>query len=131
VAPAVGSNPGPGLSTVKEGELIRPSNDFRVYIVKGGYARWIQNPAIFKIYKHFKASDVKVVAPNDLSKYTEASLVRASGDTKVYEVNGDGTKHWLNMTAQQFSQSGRRWDMVYVINSAEVKLYKTGADVMK
>jgi hypothetical protein len=58
-------------------------------------------------------------------------LVCASGDKKVYEINGDGTKHWLNMTAEQFTKSGRRWDMVYVVNSAEVKLYKSGADVMK
>ena len=132
VAPATGSTPGAGITGISsDGALIRPSNDFRVYIVKGGYARWIQNPKIFSIYKHFKPSDVKVVSPADLStKYTEASLVRAKNDPKVYEVNGDGTKHWLNMTPAQFSTSGRKWDMVYVVDPAETKLYTTGATVM-
>ena len=131
VAPASGSTAGLGIVGIKEGELIRPANDFRVYIVKGGFARWIQNPKIFSIYKHFKPSDVKVIAANDLTKYTEASLIRAAGDPKVYEVNGDGTRHWINMTAEAFTKSGRNWNMVYVVNPAEVKLYQTGADVMK
>ena len=130
-APASGSNPGPGLPGVKEGGLIRASNDFRVYIVKDGFARWIQNPKIFAIYRHFKFSDVKVISPSDLGKYTEASLTRAAGNPKVYEINGDGTKHWLNMTAEQFAKSGRNWNMVYIVNPAEINLYKTGADVMK
>lgn len=130
-APSSGSAPGSGVSGIKEGALIRPSNDYRVYIVKGGFARWIQNPKIFSIYKHFKSSDVKVIAANDLTKYTEASLIRAAGDPKVYEVNGDGTRHWINMTAEAFTKSGRNWNMVYVVNPAEVKLYQTGADVMK
>ncbi len=131
VAPASGSTAGLGVVGIKEGELIRPANDFRVYIVKGGFARWIQNPKIFSIYKHFKPSDVKVIAAIDLTKYTEASLIRAAGDPKVYEVNGDGTRHWINMTAEAFTKSGRNWNMVYVVNPAEVKLYQTGADVMK
>ncbi|MBU3901666.1 hypothetical protein KKF25_03415 [Patescibacteria group bacterium] len=130
-APASGSTAGLGVVGIKEGELIRPANDFRVYIVKGGFARWIQNPKIFSIYKHFKPSDVKVIAANDLTKYTEASLIRAAGDPKVYEINGDGTRHWINMTAAAFSKSGRNWNMVYVVNPAEVKLYQAGADVMK
>jgi methionine-rich copper-binding protein CopC len=130
ISPASGSTPGSGITGIAEGALIKAANDAKVYIVKGGYARWIQNPDIFKIYKHFKWGDIKTVSSSDLTKYTEASLVRASGDKKVYEINGDGTKHWLNMTAEQFTKSGRRWDMVYVVNSAEVKLYKTGSTVL-
>jgi len=119
----------PQVAGVTDGSLIRSSNDYKIYIVKGSYKRWVQNQKIFGLYKHFKWSSVKIISAADLVKYTESSLVRAQGDTKVYEVGADGVKHWLNMTAEQFTQSGRSWNSIYVINKAEADVYKLGADI--
>lgn len=120
----------PAPLNLADGSLIRAGGDYKVYIIKGGYKRWIQSAEIFKFYPHLGWASVIKVTPQELASYKDAWLVRADGDQKVYEINGDGTKHWLNMTAEQFSQTGRSWSMVYIINKAERDFYKTGADVM-
>jgi hypothetical protein len=130
--PTQATQPAPASVTPNypDGSLIRAAGDYKVYVVKGGYKRWIQNSEIFKYYPHFGWLQVVEVTPEVRDSFRDAWLVRADGDKKVYEVNGDGTKHWLNMTAEQFSQTGRNWDMVYIINNAERDFYRTGADVM-
>lgn len=112
-----------------DGSLIRASGDYKVYVVKGSYRRWIQSQEIFKFYPHFNWQSVIEVAPVERDSYQEAWLIRAANDFRVYEVNADRTKHWLNMTAEEFSQSGRQWDMVYIVNSSERDFYRTGAEV--
>ena len=135
VSPAASVSPSPTptptVSGLKDGDLIKTADSPKVYIVKGSYVRWIQNPKIFNLYGHFKWNAIKTISSADLAKYTGAWLVRASGNPKVYEINGDGSKHWLDMTAEAFTKSGRDWNMVYIINNAELKLYTAGANVMK
>ena len=113
-----------------EGSLIRVRGDYKVYVVSGKFKRWIQTAEIFNSYGHLKWENIIEVMPEQRDFYKDSWLIRAEGDSRVYEVNGDGTKHWLNMTAQQFSLSGRLWAMVYVINKAERDFYKTGADIL-
>jgi len=131
--PALSNPPPPSVPVpiFSDGSLIRARGDYKVYVVNNGYKRWIQSSEIFKFYPHLGWASVSEVAPEDLAKYKEAWLVRADGDTKVYEINGDATKHWLNMTAQQFSQSGRKWDMVFIINKSERDFYRTGVAVLR
>jgi len=116
-------------ANVSDGDLVRASGDYRVYIIKGDYKRWIQSAEIFEFYGHLGFSVVKDVTEEELDSYNESWLIRAEGDRRVYEVNDDGTKHWLNMTAEKFTSSGRSWDMVYVVNKRERDFYATGADV--
>lgn len=113
-----------------EGSLIRAIGDYKVYIIKNGYRRWIQKAEIFNAYGHLRWEDIIEVSPEELAEYQEAWLIRADGDCRVYEVNADGTKHWLNMTAEEFVISGRLWGMVYIVNSFERDFYQTGADVL-
>lgn len=116
---------------VGDGDLIRIEGDYKVYIVMGNYRRWIQSADIFTFYSHLGFSIVKEVTKEELESYMESWLIRAEGDKKVYEINGDGTKHWINMSVEQFIISGRLWDMVYIVNSQERNFYKTGSDVLK
>lgn len=125
VVPAT-NNPG-----LPDGALIRAKGDSKVYIIKGQYRRWLQTPQILFAYPHLGWQSVIEVSLEQLNWYQEAWLVRADGDARVYEINGDGTKHWLNISADMFTQSGRSWEAVYVINKAERDLYRTGADVMR
>jgi len=117
-------------TTISEGDLIRASNDYKVYIVKGIYKRWIQTASIFDCYGHLSFDAVQEVSPATRDSYTNAWLVRADGYPEVYEINGDMSKHWLNMTAEQFVASGRSWDMVYIINLCELNLYTTGDNIL-
>lgn len=112
-----------------DGSLIRAKGDSKVYIVKGQYRRWIQTPQILASYPHLGWQSVMDVSAEQLNWYQESWLIRADGDARVYEINGDGTKHWLNMSAEAFGQSGRSWSMVYIVNKTERDLYRTGAEV--
>lgn len=113
------------------GSLIRAAGSPEVYIVNGEYKRWIQAGEIFDFYGHLNWNTIQNVPAEDLDIYTNSWLVRADGDYKVYEINGDGTKHWLNISAEQFTASGRKWEMISIINKAERDFYTTGVDVMK
>jgi len=114
-----------------DGTLIRKAGDFKVYIVKGNYKRWLQTPEIMAAYPHLSWQGIKEVTQAEFDYYQESSLVLAEGDFRVYEINGDLSKHWLNMSTEQFASSGRSWEMVYKINRAERDIYKTGANVTR
>ncbi|MFH1938003.1 MAG: hypothetical protein ABIJ60_00505, partial [Patescibacteria group bacterium] len=118
------------INDYPEGSLLRAKNDYKVYIIKGNYKRWVQSAEIFNQYEHLHWKDIIDVDLSVLDQYKESWLIRADGDKKVYELNADGTKHWLNMTAEQFTITGHLWDMVYITNSFERDSYTTGSDVM-
>ncbi|MBI2624124.1 hypothetical protein HYW67_01360 [Candidatus Parcubacteria bacterium] len=125
--------------TIVDGDLIRASNDFKVYIVKTvgaeKFRRWFVGPQMFNFYLHLGFSKVKVVSPETLASYEESWLTRAAGDTKVYWVDpataqaGVGaTKRWVT-TAEEFASRGYKWNAVYVVNTAERDFYTTGTDL--
>jgi len=114
-----------------DGTLIRRVGDYKVYIIKGQYKRWLQRPEILAAYPHLSWQSIKEVSQAEFDYYQESSLVLAEGDFKVYEINGDLSKHWLNMSAEQFATSGRSWEMVYKINRTERDFYRTGVNVTR
>jgi len=118
------------IANYPDGSLLRAKNDYKVYIIKGNYKRWIQTAEIFNNYGHLTWDDIIDVESNVLVSYQEAWLIRADGDKKVYELNADATKHWLNMTAEQFTLTGHKWDMVFIVNDWERDFYTTSSDVM-
>ncbi|MEK7452833.1 MAG: hypothetical protein AAB614_01210 [Patescibacteria group bacterium] len=114
--------------TFKEGLLIRPVWDFKVYSVnKSGYIRHIINQKILSFYKF---SDIAVVDRDDFNFYKESSLVRAENDYKIYYIDSFGVKHWLEMTAEKFLMSGRKFDSVFQISKNELELYKNGNNII-
>lgn len=113
-----------------DGSLLRARGDYKVYIIKDGYKRWIQHANIFNMYGHLRWADIIDVSQEDLNQYQDAWLIRTNGDKRIYEVDAHGIKHWLNMTAEQFVASGRKWEMVYVVNNFERDFYKTGANIL-
>ena len=113
------------------GSLIRVQDGIKVYIINGVYKRWLQSPQILAAYPHLVRQSIIEVTPEQANYYKDAWLIRSAGDYKVYEINGDLTKHWLNMSADEFTNSGRSWGMVYIVNVRERDLYKTGAEVLR
>ena len=136
VAPVL--TPSPAVSSVSQkipsypdGSLIRAEEDYKVYVIKGNFKRWIQSPQILLSYSHWDWNKIIKVSTADRDWYKDAGLIRAENDYKVYEANGDMSKHWLNISTRQFTDSGRDWNMIFAVNKAELDLYKTGADVMR
>ena len=134
-ADSINSIGGTSLSLLKpnypDGSLIRSRGDYKVYVIEGRYKRWLQSPLILAAYPHLGWQSIIEVTPSELDGYQTAWFIRAEGDVKVYEVNGDLTRHWLNMSAEQFSASGRNWDTVFAVNKTERDLYRAGAEVVK
>lgn len=112
-----------------DGSLVRAKGDYKVYIINGQYKRHILDAKIFNFYSHLSWESINEVDPVILAGYEESFWVRAEGDERVYEINGDKTKHWLNMSAEAFSVSGRQWEAISIINEVERDFYITGADV--
>lgn len=131
--PIPSPSPPPRVS-FPDGTLIRERGDTRVWIVSGStgltaggpYIRQIAHPLIFTFYLHLKWENVREVERGTIAQFQISTLMRASGDTKVYEVDAAGAKRWLNMTPEQFTASGRRWEAVYIINDRERDFYPVG-----
>ena len=117
------------ISKFPDGTIIRAKNDYKVYVIKGRYKRWIQRAEIFNAYGHLHWEDVIEVEPEILDAYQTSWLIRAKNDYKVYEVTPSGVKRWLNMTPSEFEESGRKWEMVYIVNDFERDFYHTGKEI--
>ncbi len=115
---------------ISDGALIRAKGDYKVYIIKGNYKRHILDDKIFDFYGHLNWTNIIEVTQEERDSYINSPWIRAANYEEVYEVNEDKTKHWLNMSAQNFKESGRRWDGVFIINKQERDFYKIGADVL-
>ena len=116
-------------ANIQEGDLVRGEDGIKVYVAKNGYVRWVQSPAIMGMYGHFMWLNIKQVSNLDLNKFYESSLIRADGDDRVYKVDSEGKKHWLDITAQQFETEGYNWEAIYIINKMELDWYGTGAEI--
>jgi hypothetical protein len=127
-SPAV---PSVAIPDYPNGSLIRARGDYKVYVIKNNFKRWIQSPEILFSYSHWDWNKITEVSAAERDWYRDASLIRAENDYKVYEINGDMSKHWLNIGAGQFADSGRDWDMIFTVNKTELSLYKKGADIVK
>lgn len=140
---SVPETPTAPAQNIIDGDIIQCkscSNPFAVYIVKivgnTKYVRHIVSIEIFNYYRHLKWENLKQVS--SLNGYSLSGWVRyntgannTAGPTdKVYEINGDQTKHWINMTAQQFLSHGGSDAAIYSVNEGELNLYTKGPDVM-
>ncbi len=127
---------------VRDGDLVQCKScqdPFAVYVVKVSenkkFIRHIK-PSFFRYYRH--ATWSQIIQVNTLDKFIVSSLVRvntgASGQPlptdRVYEINADGSKHWLNMDSAQFHARGGTAEAIYTVNRRELGSYFTGADVL-
>ncbi|OGM98908.1 MAG: hypothetical protein A2649_00900 [Candidatus Yanofskybacteria bacterium RIFCSPHIGHO2_01_FULL_41_26] len=115
---------------ITDGALIKRPRESEIYVVEGKYKRYLR-PEIIKLYGHLDASKVIELDDKIFNSYSTANYVRNFNDKKVYAVWPDGTKHWLNMTGDYFTQSGRDWGAIFTINDLEFNSYKTGTDITK
>lgn len=126
----IDASPGLGLSALKDGMLIKRPVEKELYVIEGKYKRYL-NPSVLSLYGQLDPSKAAEVGDTIFSSYMTANYVRAIDDKKVYAVWPDGTKHWLNMTGDYFTQSGRDWGSIFIINQSELNFYKTGKDIIQ
>ena len=131
----------PESSTVVDGDLLRASNTVEVYVTKKVGAtvviRHIVNPRVFDVYGHFggTAAWSQVVGVDSLGSARVSAWVRGS-DGKVWEVNGDGSRHHMQMSWGEFAlrvadgNSDLATNLIFEVNDAELSLYTSGVDVL-
>ncbi|MDP2647655.1 MAG: hypothetical protein Q8P35_00185 [Candidatus Yanofskybacteria bacterium] len=118
-------------SDLKNGILIkRIGREPEIYVIEGGYKRYLR-PEVIASYGHLK--DVQPIEVNDavFNSFITANYIRHVNQLRVYAVWPDGTKHWLNMTGDYFSQSGRDWNSIFIVNDGEFNLYQPGIDITR
>lgn len=132
---------------VTNGALIKRPGELEVYVVEGKYKRYL-HPEIIRLYGQLDPSKAIELDDKAFNSYTSANYVKYVNDKKVYAVwpefgvgssggalarpgNSVGTKHWLHMTGDYFTQSGRDWNAVFIINESEFNSYKTGVEITK
>lgn len=113
---------------VVDGTLIKRPGETELYVVEGRYKRYLR-PEVIKLYGHLDPSKAVELDDRAFNSYTTANYVRYVDDKKIYTVWPDGTKHWLNMTGDYFTQSGRDWGSIFIINELEFNSYRLGSDI--
>ena len=120
----------PVPAVIPDGSLIHRQGEQDIYVVEGKYKRYL-SPGVITLYGHLDSSKAIELKPERFDSYTSANYIRNVNDKKVYAIWPDGTKHWLNMSAQTFSETGRDWNAIFIINDAEFNFYKIGTDITK
>jgi hypothetical protein len=111
------------FAPVKEGKLVRGEFSSRLYVVKNNYRRHIGDMQIINMYPHLSVGEIQILKPRELELYKVSSLVRPAGKERVYQIDAQGQKHWLDLSAQEFEKSGRNWGSVYIISREEAQFY--------
>ena len=114
-------------SAIQDGALIMHAGTPDIYVVWGTYKRYLA-PEVLSFYGLDPAKAV-TVSEAVFQSYMPSNYVRAVDEKKVYAVWPDGTKHWLNMTAQHFTDSYRDWNSIFIVNNLESNFYKIGPDI--
>lgn len=117
-------------NVIKDGALIKKPVEKEIYVIWGKYKRYLI-PGVIALYGHLNPANVIEVGPEVFDSYQTSNYVKYVGDEKVYAVWPDGTKHWLNITPQQWDASHRDWNAIFIINEGELNYYKTGVDITR
>ena len=115
---------------LKDGDLIKRPREAETYVVEGKYKRYLR-PEVIALYGHLNQAKAIEIDDETFNSFVTANYVRNFNEQKVYAVWPDGTKHWLNITPQQWDASSRDWNAIFIINDLELNYYKTGADITR
>jgi hypothetical protein len=116
--------------TLSDGALIKKVGESEIYVISGKYKRYLVADVI-KMYGHLDQNSALEVDDATFNSFITANYVKSENNKKVYSVWPDGTKHWLNMSGEIFSASGRDWGSIFTINDSELNYYKEGAQIKK
>ncbi len=116
--------------TLKDGSLIKKPREKEIYVIWGKYKRYLM-PGVINLYGHLDPTKVIEVEPEIFNSYQTSNYVKYVDDEKVYAVWPEGSKHWLNITPQQWDASSRDWNAIFTINSLELNYYSAGSDIIR
>lgn len=116
--------------TIKDGSLIKRPREKEIYVVWGKYKRYL-SPGVISLYSHLNPANAIEIEPEVFNSYQTSNYVKYVNDERVYAVWPESSKHWLNITPQQWDASGRDWGAIFTINDLELNYYKIGPDITR
>ncbi|MBP9822485.1 MAG: hypothetical protein KBC81_03545 [Candidatus Pacebacteria bacterium] len=119
----------PAVPILKDGDLIVHAGTPDTYVIWGTYKRYLA-PEVLKFYGLDPVNAI-TVPEAVFQSYMPSNYVRSADEKKVYAVWPDETKHWLNISAQQFTDSNRDWNSIFIINNLESNFYKLSSPITK
>ena len=111
---------------IQDGTIITSTDNTQLFVVKGNTKRLIPSLTVFESYQHLTLDVIQQVHPSVLDFYTQSFLIQQDNDPRVWEIDEQGTKHWLDMTPEQFEKSGRKWNHIFTVNNIELNWYTEG-----
>ena len=128
---------------IADGNLVRMVGEASVWIVKkvAGFTllRHVLHPSVPAFYVHLGENFWDIIrAVEGYGLATISSWVRCStcsSGYQVWEINGDGTRHHLNMTWEQFTtrlggDAAYAYAAIFEINREELEYYALGSAVL-
>ena len=115
---------------LKDGALIHKQGEPELYVIEGRYKRYLR-PEVIRMYGHLDPNRAIALDAKTFDSYMSTNYVRYANDQKVYAVWPDGTKHWLQMSAKTFTDSGRDWNSIFIINDLELNAYQTSTPITR
>lgn len=115
---------------IKDGDLIKKAGQAELYVVDRGYRRYL-SPEVIKLYGHLDPAKAITVSSEVFNSYKTSNYIKNVNDEKVYATWPDNTKHWLNITPQQWDASHRDWNAIFIINELELNYYKVGVNITR
>jgi hypothetical protein len=128
---------GAATSIAGDGNLIQCkscSNPNAVYAVQiVGGKKFVRHIPV-SVFKLFRFRWQEVIQVESLSGYELSRWLRintgrggvARPTDKVWEINGDGTKHWLDMSKEQFYARGGSEEAIFDVSPRELDSYPAG-----
>ena len=112
---------------IPNGTPIKAPNDYKIYVINDAKKKWIKTAEEFE--QNYEWKDIQeldsasVDALEEVSVFSTAKLLRATGHHKVYRII-NGKRLWVP-TISAFNAQGLKWDEIGDVNQTEVEKYPT------
>lgn len=120
--------------TTKLVGLVKEEESPDIYFVKvegeKSYKRLLVKTQVVNFYPHLSVDLIRTVPKGTLDTFIFTSWIRGKDKFRVYEINANGTKRWLNMPWETFLGRGGSDEAIFTVNDDEVNFYPSGPDIL-
>jgi len=107
--------------------LVQASGDEKVYyLTEGGLKRHIPSVEVFNSYDN-NWEDIVEITSTELNAYPNNTLIRLTGDPRVYRLENN-QKRWIK-TATAFNRLEFNWNEIAPVNNTELNTYTEGNNI--
>jgi len=114
--------------------LVKEEGSEDIYLVKEEgetyYKRIVVSTDVISFYPDLDINLIQSVPRGVLNDYITTDWIRGKERFKVYKVNPDKSKQWLNMEWETFLSLGGLEEAVFRVSEEEIIFYPSGPDIL-